>query len=573
MNLAREIAVLARVHWRIFTARTVQSVQRSRLMAGTITLFLAAYLVAGYFLFCRGLNYMVTLPGVGLLLTERIVYMAYFFFFLMLVFSNSILLYSGIFRGKETPWLLTTPLDPRSILCWKVVESFLVSSWGLAVLSAPLLASVGSTFGAGPGFYVRSLAVYPLFLVLPAMVAALLVIGLVRWWGPALRAVLAALGGAALVSLVLSWRRAPDFDHIAATTGIKNAFSSVMGYTEASMNRYLPSAWMAEQMLLWARGFAARGTFFGLLLASWVLLSGWVCLVVASPATYRAWNLSQARRVGRTRRKPSAGSAAAAFAPGWTRWLPFLRRDTAALIRKDLREFRRDPAQWIPSAVVFSMLLVYAANLNRAMDGDPDRPYFRLMLSSLNFAVCGLTLSTLTTRFVFPMFSLEGRRLWILGLSPVGLERVFRLKLFLFGGILAAGTATLMLVSGLRLGMKSGEMLHYCGAIVLMSGGLTSLALSLGVLFPNFHDPSPARIVSGFGGTLCLILNFLYILAFLPLFIWPGFRAVRPSGDAPQEWFLLGSAAALMVLTALTAGIPAFFALKKIKKLEFLGNV
>jgi hypothetical protein len=27
------------------------------------------------------------------------------------------------------------------------------------------------------------------------------------------------------------------------------------------------------------------------------------------------------------------------------------------------------------------------------------------------------------------------------------------------------------------------------------------------------------------------------------------------------------------VLTALTAGIPAFFALKKIKKLEFLGNV
>lgn len=149
MNLAREIAVLARVHWKIFTARTVQSVQRSRLMAGTITLFLAAYLVAGYFLFCRGLNYMVTLPGVGFLLTERIVYMAYFFFFLMLVFSNSILLYSGIFRGKETPWLLTTPLDPRSILCWKVMESFLVSSWGLAVLSAPLLASGAVPSGRG----------------------------------------------------------------------------------------------------------------------------------------------------------------------------------------------------------------------------------------------------------------------------------------------------------------------------------------------------------------------------------------------------------------------------------------
>jgi ABC-2 type transport system permease protein len=441
------------------------------------------------------------------------------------------------------------------------------------VLSAPLLATVGSTFGAGPGFYVRSLAVYPLFLVLPAMVAALLVIGLVRWWGPFLRALVTAAAGALLVSLVLGWRRAPDFDHIAATTGIKNAFASVMGYTEASMSRFLPSAWMAEQILLWARGFEARGTFFGLLLASWVLLTGWICLVVASPATYRAWNLSQGRRVGRVRRRVSLGSANAAFAPGWTRWLPFVGRDTAALIRKDLREFGRDPAQWIPCAVVFAMLLVYAANLNRAMDSDPDRPYFRLMLSSLNFGVCGLTLSTLTTRFVFPMFSLEGRRLWILGMSPVGLARVFQLKLLLFGGILAMATATLMLVSGLRLGMKPGEMLHYCGAIVLMSGGLTTLALSLGVLFPNFHDPSPARIVSGFGGTLCLILNFLYIIAFLPLFIWPGFRAVRPSGHTGQEWFLLASAAALVALTSLTAGLPAFFALRKIKKLEFLGNV
>ena len=40
------------------------------------------------------------------------------------------------------------------------------------------------------------------------------------------------------------------------------------------------------------------------------------------------------------------------------------------------------------------------------------------MVSFLNLSVVGLLLSTFTTRFIFPMISLEGRRFWILGLLP-----------------------------------------------------------------------------------------------------------------------------------------------------------
>jgi ABC-2 type transport system permease protein len=150
----------------------------------------------------------------------------------------------------------------------------------------------------------------------------------------------------------------------------------------------------------------------------------------------------------------------------------------------------------------------------------------------LNFAVCCLTLSTLTTRFIFPMFSLEGRRLWILGLSPVGLSRVFWQKLGLFAVLIGMATGVLMLVSGIKLGMSRADLGFYCGSIVLMGGGLTGLALSLGAIFPNFVDHSPAKIVSGFGGTLCLILNFVYILGFLPIFVWPSLQAARPGVGA-----------------------------------------
>ena len=41
---------------------------------------------------------------------------------------------------------------------------------------------------------------------------------------------------------------------------------------------------------------------------------------------------------------------------------------------------------------------------------------------------------------------------------------------------------------------------------------LTGLAVGLGALYPNFKEENPSKIVSGFGGTFCLVLSFLYIL-------------------------------------------------------------
>lgn len=578
MTLAAEIAVLARVHWRSFRAKARQTATRSRLLASVILLFLAGYLIIGYWMFCTGLEYMTTLPGVGMLLATRVLYMTFFFFMLMLVFSNAILLYSALFRGKETAWLLTTPVSPRAIFLWKTIESFLVSSWGLAILSAPLLASIGKTFGAGPWFYIKCALIYPLLLMLPAAIAAMLVAFLVRFWGRTLRVLLWAGMAFGAWKVLSGWFGPSDFADLVKSTDIRAGFQRVLGFTEATMNPFLPSAWMSEMTLNWAHGYESRGGYYGLLLLSWALLLAWGCVVVASPATYQAWNLSQWRRARRTGRKRQEFDTTlqAAFGSHWLDRVPFLRRDTAALMRKDIKEFTRDPSQWVPSAIVFSLLLLYASNLNRAADADPSRPMFKLVLSSLNFGVCSLTLSTLTTRFIFPMFSLEGRRLWILGLSPVGMERVFRQKLTQYAVIISAATCLLMFISGLRLGMPPAELAYYTGGIVLMSFGLTSLALSLGVLFPNFHDASPAKIVSGFGGTLCLILNFIFILLFMAVFVWPGVFANTHKGPewaGDRQHVMLLASGALVVLTTVIAGLPIFFSLRRMKRLELLGNL
>ncbi|MES2468839.1 MAG: hypothetical protein V4675_16160 [Verrucomicrobiota bacterium] len=583
MTLASQVNLLRRVHTRAFVTKTLGTLKNSKLMCLTIGLFLAAYLVVGYFMFQRGLGFVAGVPGVGLLLLERVIYMVFFFFFTMLVFSNAVLLYSSIFRGKETAWLLTLPLDPRAVFCWKVVESFVVSSWGLAVLSAPLLLSIGRTFRAEPDFYLKCVLVYIPFMVLPATLAGVAVMLGVRFWGGVGKAFAWGLLAFALYKMGAGIASARESAALASGMDLSAAMDQLLGHSAVMVNRLLPSAWMGDMVLLWARGYGAHGWFYGLLLLSQSLMLGWICVAGVSRLCYSGWNLSQRRKATRTgrKRRTTAADGPLEFT-GPLRLLKrtgLVRRDSAALIIKDIREFIRDPAQWVPCAIVFTLLFVYAANLNRAAAADIRQPKFRLVLTYLNFGVCCLTLSTLTTRFIFPMFSLEGRRLWILGLAPVGLAKVLRLKLGLFAGIIGTVTCLLMLLSGLRLGMGPLELTVYCVGIVMMSLGLTTLSLGLGVLFPNFTDPSPARVVSGFGGTLCLILNFVYILLFMGAFIVPGFwRIWYPPGslDSRVGWYpgvLAGAVGVMALLTAVCAGVPYFLSLKRMKRLELLGKL
>ncbi|MBP7949706.1 MAG: hypothetical protein KA004_08620 [Verrucomicrobiales bacterium] len=574
--------ILARTSLRVFRVRTGKNVRESKLLMATLGLFLLGYLVTGYLLFSWGLRYLFELPGVGGLLVERTLYMLYFFFFIMLVFSNAVLLYSGLFRGREMAWLLTLPVSPRAIFCWKAVESLTVSSWGVTILSAPLLLAFGRVFQADAWFYVKSIVLFIPYLVLPAAVGAALVIILVRLWGRIART-LFWLGIAALL-----WKAADSYffarriiDENSASAS--QAIRQVLGHTELAAHPLLPSSWMSELILHWVRSDASRQVFYSLLLLAQALFCGWLCVELFSRFTYPCWTLSHRRRAARVANHSGGrlrlASDGLPVLPG-ERGLPFwkwfgLGRVNTALVRKEAREFTRDPTQWIPSSIMFGLLFLYSLNLDR-FAVDPKSRFWITLISYLNFGVCSLAVSTLSTRFIFPLFSLEGRRLWILGLAPFPLRRVFFVKLVFFCTAIALATSGLMLLSGARLLLPWETIGRFIAAICLLSFGLTALSLSLGVLFPNYQETNPSKIVSGFGGTLCLILNFGYVLLFLGVFIIPGaLHMGSPERDGPAgpgwiHWASLGGGA---LLTALATSIPLALSLRRIRRLERVGRL
>jgi ABC-2 type transport system permease protein len=257
--------------------------------------------------------------------------------------------------------------------------------------------------------------------------------------------------------------------------------------------------------------------FFILVLLSYVLFFGhltWLRMGVpfyeASSAVqsrtsiWRRWQRRRAQAVGRER--PARG------------WLdvilggcPGLRADTRAMVAKDIRLFWRDTTQWGQTLMLFGLWGVYMINL-RTFSHQLNHPFWLHVVSYLNLLVCSLNLATLTTRFVFPQFSLEGKRLWIVGLAPLGLARIIRAKFWLASG--ASLLVTLGLTSFschvLRLTWPRG--LFFGSAITIMTFALTGLAVGLGVLYPNFREENPGKIVNGFGGTFCLVASFFYIL-------------------------------------------------------------
>ncbi|MDB6120023.1 MAG: hypothetical protein JWO08_3804, partial [Verrucomicrobiaceae bacterium] len=341
----------------------------------------------------------------------------------------------------------------------------------------------------------------------------------------------------------------------------------ILSHTDAFTHPMLPSTWVAEVVLASGRGMAGQAWFFNLTLLSYALVSLVVTLFLAGRLFYPAWT----RSLQPSATKVSLDPAANAAGPSWWQWLP-TDRIARTLILKDVRTFLREPAQWGQTALVFGLLFLYTSNLRRIVFDYQD-VFWNVVTSYLNLLVCSLSLSTLTTRFIFPQVSSEGQRMWLLGLAPMPLSRLLSTKLHLTVAVTGTLTAILTLISCVTLSMSLERTAFFLICIVLLTIGLNSLALGLGALFPDFRETNPAKIVSSFGGTLCLILSFVYIVACVAVALIPGLRELHLGNVAiggAQRLRLEGvSIGGIITLTALFGGLPYAVAQKKIMDLNY----
>jgi ABC-2 type transport system permease protein len=457
------------------------------------------------------------------------------------------------------------------IFLHKLQEAILLASWAFILLGSPMLLAYGIVASAPWHYFVLMVPFLVSFTFVPSGIGAILCLLIVyripsgRFVAISVSVVLATLAVAAI-----AWSMAvyPSSDLLTPRW-----FQQMLTRLEFAQHRLLPSWWLSSGLLESATGELAESTLFLALLISNALFLRHVAVWTAGRVYRAAYDRLRGKRSARRRR---CGELMDATALRVTRPLPAQMR---YIIVKDLRLFRRDPVQWSQFLIFFGLLALYFINIRRF---QYDRYYVGWVnvVSFLNVSVVGLLLSTFTTRFIFPMISLESRRFWVLGLLPLKRERILWSKFFFAAGGSIVPCGGLILLSDVMLRVKPVVLASHQLTCVILCFGLSGIAVGMGARMPSLREESPSKIAAGFGGTLNLVTSTLYIIAVVlltavPCHFYVGARGgylIQLFGGSLEWWlrfWLVAGTAGSVVLGLLATVFPLRIGFRAFRQLEF----
>ncbi len=571
-----EARAFARMRRRIIVALLRQLFAHSRFRISLIVVLTTLLWGGMFWMFDNGFSFLQSAfvyPETYAMAVGGLFSAFFFALMLMLAFSAGVILYGSLFRSREIAFLLTTPARTGRIFLHKFHEAILLSSWGFVLLGSPALLAYGVVVAA-PWYYYALLPPFVVaFIYIPVAIGAILCMFVVRYLPDRLMTILIGAGVLLLaVGVWTGWRvlTSPKNDLLTPSW-----FQEILGRMQVSDQRLLPSWWLSTGLLATAGGVWSDCLLF-------------LSLMISNALFFRQLTLWTADRLYRPAYSSMFGKARRHKRPRamrFDRLLSCLMGSLPATVRlmtiKDLRLFRRDPLQWSQILIFVGFLVLYFLYIPSFSYTTTAVSYVN-MVSFLNLAVVGLLLSTFTTRFVFPMISLEGRRFWILGQLGVRRETLLWGK-FLFaacGAIIPC--SGLVLLSDLMLRVPPLILFSHQLTCLVFCLGLAGLAVGLGAWLPNLREESPSRIAAGFGGTLTLVSSTLFVLfvvlmTALPTHSFLAAQTLSSTGDIMGRmhlhswflwWWIAGTAASLLLGAAATF-LPLRVGFRAFRQMEF----
>ena len=480
--------------------------EESRLKVGVITVSAILLWVGAFALFHSGFEFLLATMGRGAgefnfgnLLMSRLLNILGLSVFFLLIFSNVLVCFSTMYRSKEVAYLVQAPITFEQFFYARFAECVAFSSWSLAYLGSPLILAYGLNIEASPMLYVAALLFFVPFVTLPACLGCALTMVLVRVF-PRLKTrvmiLLSILSGLLFFIYIARIIRNTRISEDTVLPAFLNA-------SQRMASPFLPSTWAADGVLAAANYHLPQAAFYLALLVSSALMALWLCGQLAQAIFYPGWSYL----MGQDRQRIRKGGGALGVVE---RIIGIAPEPYRTLAIKDVKLFWRDPTQWSQFIIFFGIMGIYIANLRNTSQSF-EKEIWRSWVACLNVGAVSLILATLTSRFVFPLVSLEGRRFWILGLAPLTYRQLVWQKFWLSVTCTSLFTVALAALSGYMLSLEPIYYFLTVYSVAATNFGLSGLAVGLGTLYPTFTEDNPARIVSGMGGTLNLLVSIGYI--------------------------------------------------------------
>lgn len=569
IGAVQSLRIILRMKWDLLNnhVAAIKSHLWIHLFVGLGVLFI---LVGGGLAFFHQLfSFLMGFEPFGPVLMERLTSLVFMAFFAMLVFSNLVITLTTTYISREIDFHMCLPMSHTVTFASKLVESIIYSSWAFVILSFPLFVAYGLAHEVQWHFYILIVPLVVPFIIIPAGLGALVTM-VISALLPARRSrVLGILFGLSMAVVSVLMLRILGGRTIGSSSSETFQFNELLNFLNAGSSPLLPSLWLAEGLHAAATLDWHDYIFWSLMLISTAMMAIQACLWLIPGLYYRGWCL--------TRETSSVATGRSRFNPFalLDRALGWMPTTTRAFIGKDARTFWRDPAQWSQLIMLLGLLTLYIANIrNAAMQSsviDAIIAKFQNVIAFFNLGATCFILSILTTRFIYPMLSLEGKQFWIVGLAPLRREAVVWEKYWvcLFAALVMS--EPLVLFSAFILGIAPVMTAVSVATIFIMAFGLTSLAVGLGAIFPNFNEDNPARIANGLGGTLNVILSLVYIGAVTMLMFVPARLADLGQLASSPYWQRFGTLHIALIVAINVAVIvfPMWLGLRNWKRMEF----
>lgn len=498
--------------------------------------------------------------GIGEMIMSRMLSVFALALFFMLLFSNTLIAFSTLYKARENAYLVQAPVPWWEYFLARFVECVAFSSWASAYLGSPMMLAYGLIEGSPWPFYIAAVAFYVPYVTVPAALGAVIAMALVRVFPRLPRGSMLVVGVISVLGLFLYFRGSATVENL-ANPSIEQSIRQTLNRTQSWA---LPSYWAAHGVMSASQGDYGESGFYFLLLLSNAMMVLLLAAAFANRVFYPGWSDLLGNELNR---KTPPGRGWVGRVDVLFRWL---REPHRALITKDFKLFWRDPAQWSQFVILFGIMAVHIAFL-RDRSAVTETELWRTWIICLNIGACTLILATLTSRFVFPLVSLEGRRFWVVGLAPLTFRQLIMQKFWLSVSTTSIFTISLVFLSCYMLEVEPIFFALSIYSIVITNFGLSGLAVGLGSLYPNFQEDNPARIVSGMGGTL----NFLLSMAFVTVVVGAQtavmvMYVLHLFPTALRFYITLaGVALGLASLSALTTYLPIRLGLHNLERSEY----
>ncbi len=491
------------VRLKILSNKFKNAGKHSKLKIIVVWLMVVGLFSGTFYVPYRAFIFLNSMGHFGLVIIDRLMYLFFMGLFMMLVFSNCIIAYSSAYKTRETQFFLTLPIEYSQIFFVKFMDSIFLSSWMFLCFLMPILSAYAFVRELNAGFYLALVLFFIPFAVLCGALGCMITMLVVRFLPSKMGRVLSSLA-VGLFLIGCGWLIITGKAAARSENEVIFLLSNLVPHFGFSQFVFAPNFWLSEGLFKIITGSYKIAVAWWLLLTANALFFSQLVVILAGKFYYPGWlktTTSTAKRIY----LPGEGLAEKLIGR-----LTFIRPFMRSLIIKDIKVFCRDPMQWSQFAIFFGLLGIYFANI-RNLGYQNVLPFWKNMISFLNLASTNLTLASLSVRFVFPQLSLEGKRFWILGLAPIEKKDLLLEKFWLNSTVSLFISLPLITLSNFMLNVSAQLMALSTMVVILMCLTLTSLCIGLGALFPNFKEDNPAQIVSGFGGTLALVLCLVYI--------------------------------------------------------------